>query len=76
MAILWNDTNGDGVQDPGETGIPGVTITLYDSNGDVIATTTTDDNGNYVFEGLPAGDYTGNCRSRSWTELHQVLHQA
>ncbi|MBK9462212.1 MAG: carboxypeptidase regulatory-like domain-containing protein [Sphingobacteriales bacterium] len=31
---------------------------LYDSNGSVIATTTTDDNGSYVFEGLPAGDYT------------------
>ncbi|MBK9462530.1 MAG: carboxypeptidase regulatory-like domain-containing protein [Sphingobacteriales bacterium] len=56
--FVWNDTNGDGVQDPGETGIPGITVTLYDSNGDVIATTTTDDNGNYVFEGLPAGDYT------------------
>ena len=56
--FVWNDTNGDGVQDPGETGIPGVTITLYDSNGDVIATTTTDDNGNYVFDNLPAGDYT------------------
>ncbi|MBK9462533.1 MAG: carboxypeptidase regulatory-like domain-containing protein [Sphingobacteriales bacterium] len=56
--FVWNDTNGDGVQDPGETGIPGITVTLYDSNGDVIATTTTDQNGNYVFDNLPAGDYT------------------
>ncbi|MBK9462214.1 MAG: carboxypeptidase regulatory-like domain-containing protein [Sphingobacteriales bacterium] len=59
----------DGVQVPkSETGLPGVTITLYDSNGDVIATTTTDSNGNYVFEGLPAGDYTVTVGSGVLTE--------
>ncbi|MBK9462531.1 MAG: hypothetical protein IPN94_24690 [Sphingobacteriales bacterium] len=31
---------------------------MYDSNGDVLATTTTDQNGGYIFNDLPAGDYT------------------
>ena len=59
---LWFDVNGDGVQDPGEDGIPGVTVTLEgDIDGDgVIETITavTDANGEYLFDELPAGDYT------------------
>jgi hypothetical protein len=35
-----------------------VTVTLKDSNGNTIAVTTTDENGNYYFGGLPAGTYT------------------
>lgn len=56
---VWYDTDGDGVQDPGEAGVSGVTVTLYASDGvTVIATTITDANGNYVFTGLPANtDY-------------------
>jgi protocatechuate 3,4-dioxygenase beta subunit len=39
--------------------LSGVTIELRDGNdGHLIATTTTDENGEYVFEGLPAGNYT------------------
>jgi YD repeat-containing protein len=39
---VWYDTNGDGIQDATETGVDGVTVTLYDGNGNVVATTTTD----------------------------------
>src|SRR3954471_14058714 len=39
---VFFDTNGNGVQDPGEPGIPGVTLELHDGNGVLIATTTTD----------------------------------
>ncbi len=42
----------------GEYGIRSVTVALLDSNGVVIATTTTDANGNYEFTGLPAGTFT------------------
>ncbi len=57
--FVWNDLNGDGVQDAGEGGIGGVTVSLYDAIGiNLLATTTTDANGNYSFEGLPYGDYT------------------
>lgn len=55
---VWWDDNNDGIQDPCEAPIAGVTIVLYDSNGDVVATTTTDANGRYVFTGLqPNTDY-------------------
>ncbi|MEM7539229.1 MAG: SdrD B-like domain-containing protein, partial [Chloroflexota bacterium] len=43
--IKFYDRNGNGVQDPGEPGIPGWTIHLYGPNGNIIATTTTDENG-------------------------------
>jgi uncharacterized repeat protein (TIGR01451 family) len=56
---IWWDKNGDGVQDPDEPGIPGVTVTLLDSNGDPVgAPTTTGPNGEYLFEDLLPGDYT------------------
>ena len=56
---VWVDTNGDGVLDPEEaTRLEGVTIELYDASGNLLATTTTDENGNYAFPSFPAGDYT------------------
>lgn len=54
----FNDNNGDGLQDGGDTAFEGVTVTLLDDNGMVVATTTTDMNGDYVFTGVIAGDYT------------------
>ncbi len=54
---VWNDTNNNGIQDPGENGIPGVTVNLYDCNDNPIAATITDANGNYAFANLPAGSY-------------------
>jgi len=54
---IWADVNGDGMQN--ETGIfAGVTVELRDQNGNVIATTVTDANGDYEFTGLPDGVYT------------------
>ena len=55
---VWEDLNGDGIQDAGEPGIPGVKVTLFGTNGSVVATTVTDVNGNYIFEDLVPGDYT------------------
>jgi hypothetical protein len=55
---VWLDQNGDGIQDAGEPGIPGVTVTLFTSGGTQVgAPTTTDTNGNYAFPSLPPGDY-------------------
>ncbi|MBT8198105.1 MAG: hypothetical protein KJO84_06345, partial [Acidimicrobiia bacterium] len=53
--FVWLDSNGDGVQDAGEPGIPGVTVTL---SGDADATAVTDANGLYGFADLAAGEYT------------------
>ncbi len=55
---VWTDTDADGVQDATETGINGVTVQLLDSEGAVMASTVTAGNGNYTFNGLPAGSYT------------------
>ena len=55
---VWQDTDGDGVQDAGETGINGVTVRLLDAGGNEIATTVTSGDGGYSFDNLPAGDYT------------------
>ncbi len=55
--LVWEDTNADGIQDVGELGIPNVTVVLFDVNNTPIYTTTTDTNGNYIFEFLPPGDY-------------------
>ena len=59
---LFSDNNNNGIQDPGELNLgekgKTITIELVDANtGQVIATTTTDSNGEYVFEGLLPGDY-------------------
>lgn len=55
---VFNDTNGNGIQDTGEPGIGNVTVNLRDSSGNIISTTTTDTNGNYRFPNLPSGNYT------------------
>ena len=55
--FVWSDLNGDGIQDAGEPGIGGVTVDLYDSGGNFIATTTTAADGSYNFTGLVPGDY-------------------
>lgn len=47
--LLWFDANKNGLQDANEAGISGVVVTLLDDNCNVIATTTTDENGNYTF---------------------------
>ncbi|WP_176745730.1 SdrD B-like domain-containing protein, partial [Staphylococcus sp. HMSC068H08] len=40
-----------------EKGIAGVTVTLKDSDGNVLKTTTTDESGKYQFTDLDSGDY-------------------
>ena len=56
--LVWFDLNEDGVQDAGEPGIDGVTVTLKDANGNTAGTTITDANGAYSFDDLEPGDYT------------------
>ena len=54
---VWNDANGNGVQDEGEIGIYNVTVELYDADTNFIARTTTDAKGCYVFTDVQEGDY-------------------
>jgi protocatechuate 3,4-dioxygenase beta subunit len=57
--FVWEDSNGNGVQDSGEAGLAGVTVQLKDADGHVVATTTTDGSGQYHFD-VNAGTYTVN----------------
>ncbi len=54
---VWEDLNGDGIQDAGEPGIPGVTVTVYDDLTNQVATLVTDNDGYYFFPNLNAGLY-------------------
>ncbi len=53
---VFNDLNGNGAQDPGETGIAGATVTLRNSAGTIVGTLVTDANGNYQFTNVPPGN--------------------
>jgi hypothetical protein len=54
---VWNDKNNNGVQDNGESGVPNITVTLF-NNGSVVSTTFTDANGVYGFTNLVSGTYS------------------
>jgi hypothetical protein len=56
--FVWNDTNQNGIQDAGESGIADVTVRLLDCEGNVIDSTTTDANGYYLFSDLDPGSYS------------------
>ena len=55
---LWMESDGDGIQDPGELPLAGVTVELY-QGGTLIATAVTDANGSYYFSSGP-GASTGS----------------
>jgi hypothetical protein len=46
---MWVDANGDGVQDPNEDPLAGVCLSLYDSKGNWLASTQTNEQGRYSF---------------------------
>lgn len=63
---IFRDVNGNGVQDPGDGGFSGISVSLYrDTNGNgridggepLVGTVTTDANGQYLFAGLANGNY-------------------
>ncbi len=55
--VVWIDANSDGIQDAGEKPLAGVSVELRDADGKVIAITTTDAQGRYLFDDLLAGRY-------------------
>jgi uncharacterized repeat protein (TIGR01451 family) len=59
---VWFDANANGIQDSGEAGINDINVSLYKSDGTLVASTKTkdDDNGKtgyYKFDNLHSGDY-------------------
>ena len=54
---VYRDSDKSGSYTDGEETFSGVTVDLLDKDGHVVATVTTDADGNYSFEKLPAGTY-------------------
>ena len=57
---IWSDDDqdGNGIVDGDDVVLPDVVVNLVDSNGNIVATDTTDANGNYLFENVSFGTYT------------------
>lgn len=56
--FVWDDLEYDGLRNPvAEPGLAGVTVKLLDPSGNVIETTTTDDNGRYNFGSVLSDSY-------------------
>jgi SdrD B-like domain/SprB repeat len=62
---IWDDTDGDGLQDAGELGISGVTVLLF-QNGTQVGTATTNASGNYFFT---ASNVTGGLKNNTAYEI-------
>jgi hypothetical protein len=54
---VWRDSNGNGLLDPGDTGLADVRVELLDERRQVLSTTNTSATGRFAFEGLAAGTY-------------------
>ena len=71
--LVWNDLDGDGLQDPGETPLSGVRLDLSLPNGDpatdrlgrVVTSVVTGPDGTYSFDFLPPGTYRVTATSPS-----------
>ena len=54
---IWLDGNANGLQDPGESAMSGVTARLFDERNTLVATTLTTADGLYAFSGATSGNY-------------------
>ena len=70
---VYRDDNRSNSHNGGEAGYPEQTVQLLDKDGQVIATTTTDANGNYSFDNLPDGTYSVKVvKDGALTDLEQT----
>jgi hypothetical protein len=79
--FVYHDANNNGLFDPGETPIANSLLELHDATGQLVATTTTDANGAYVFAtdsridtSDAIKDYTVNFpdRTTDWTDTRSL----
>jgi hypothetical protein len=54
---VWNDIDEDGIQDTDEYAVQWAEVELFDTTPTLIASTMTDENGEYRFDNLDADDY-------------------
>lgn len=56
--FVWDDWNGNGLQDAGEPGISNVLVYVYDANTNLAALTRTDSNGMWLAQGVGPGTFS------------------
>jgi hypothetical protein len=54
---VWEDLNSNGVQEPTEKGLAGITVTLYNQDNEALVATVTNSNGKFNFSNLETGNY-------------------
>lgn len=54
--FVFNDVNGNGIQESGDNGLSGVSVIITDVNENILQTTVTNQNGFYSFD-VSLGDY-------------------
>ncbi len=69
---VFLDSDGDETLDSGEEMI-GVTVNLFDSDGNLIATTLTDASGTYTFTGVPIGQYAVQSVDATGTQYSTIF---
>ena len=76
---VFLDTNHNGLQDLGEKGVRDINVTISSANSDFSQSMLTDENGNYLFTHLPAGEYSAEFRDIPYGYLiteHDVNNNA
>jgi uncharacterized repeat protein (TIGR01451 family) len=73
---VWNDTNANGIQDPGEPGLTGVAVTLTLPTGGSIATVTGIDGTYYFTREATTGAYSQTLRPNATYTISVGLTQA
>lgn len=72
--FVYHDLDNDGLREPSEPPIPGVTVTLFDATGRQVAMTTTGSDGSYSFDMLRAGNYTvAQTQPSNWVDGQDTL---
>lgn len=72
---LYVDVNEDGKRDEGDKPYGGMEVTLHSSDGLPAVTETSDSNGEFVFKGVNAGNYTLQMRNPGGVILAEPLDE-
>ena len=56
VSFVWDDRDGNGLQDVSEPALPGIDVNMLDASGATIATTTTNANGRAIFSNTGISD--------------------